>query len=267
MNFSVALVGAGNMGGAMLRGWINNGMDPANITVIDPSPSEQMQDFLARNSVGHAVSADDVPPPNVLLVAIKPQMMDAVLPGLTGLVGENTVVVSVAAGTQLATLERALGNPAAIRAMPNTPALVLRGMTVLCANGNVSNDQKQQVADLLLAIGAVEWIDDEALMDAVTAVSGSGPAYLFHLAECMAAAGEKAGLPKELAMTLAIETVSGAGELMRQSDETPAQLRQNVTSPNGTTAAALEVLMADDGMPELLEKAIEAAAKRSRELS
>jgi pyrroline-5-carboxylate reductase len=267
MNFSVVLVGAGNMGGAMLRGWISNGLAGDAITVIDPSPSEGMKNILLKSKIWHSETAKGVGTPDVLVVAVKPQMMESVLPTLTELVGENTVVVSVAAGTTLETLARHLGDVSAIRVMPNTPSLVLRGMSVGCANKKTSVEQIEHVTTLMRAIGRIEWVDDEKLIDAVTAVSGSGPAYAFYLAECMAEAGVKAGLPEGLAMILAKETVSGAGELLSQSADEPAVLRKNVTSPNGTTAAALEILMAEGGMSEQIEKAVMAAKKRSEELS
>lgn len=267
MNFSVVLVGAGNMGGAMLKGWIANGMSPENITVLDPSPSDAMKSMLVEQKITHAETPINVSPPDVLLLAVKPQMMEAVLPTLTGLVGDKTVAVSVAAGTTLDTICGALGDISAIRVMPNTPSLVSRGMSVGCPNIKASKEQRQNVYALMSAIGRMEWVEDEKLIDAVTAVSGSGPAYVFHLAECMAEAGIAAGLPEDLAMTLAVNTVSGAGELLHQSDEAPDILRKNVTSPNGTTAAALAVLMADDGMSPLIRKAVLAAKKRSEELS
>lgn len=267
MNFSVMLVGAGNMGGAMLKGWIANGMKPENITVLDPAPSEKMKNTLLKSKIWHTESPKGMSAPDVLLLAIKPQMMDEVLPQLGELVAENTVVVSVAAGTTLSTICDALGDVAAIRVMPNTPSLVLRGMSVGCPNAKTTDEQRSKVHSLMEAVGKIEWVDDEKLIDAVTAVSGSGPAYVFHLAECMAEAGVAAGLPKELAMTMAVQTVSGAGELLSQSEDEPALLRRNVTSPNGTTAAALKVLMDEDGMSQLLERAIMAAKKRSEELS
>ena len=184
------------------------------------------------------------------------------------MVGPETLCVSVAAGVTLAQLQAGLGEATAIiRAMPNTPALVGKGMTVCCPNANVSGKQRHQTEMLIEATGKLEWVGDEALIDAVTAVSGSGPAYVFHLAECMTEAGIKAGLPRDLAMTLARQTVSGAGELLAQSEKTPANLRENVTSPNGTTAAALSVLMADDAMARLVAEAVKAAKKRSIELS
>ncbi len=267
MNFSVVLVGAGNMGGAMLKGWIANGMNPENVKVIDPSPSGDMRSFLSKSKIWHSETSKNIAPPDVLVLAIKPQMMGKVLRDLNGLVDENTVVVSVAAGTTLETISSAFGEISAIRIMPNTPSLVLRGMSVGCSNTRVTDQQTKNVDLLMKAIGRIEWVEDEHLINAVTALSGSGPAYVFHLAECMANAGEKAGLPSELAMTLAIETVAGAGELLRKSEDEPAILRHNVTSPNGTTAAALEVLMEDSGMCQLLDRAVLAAKKRSEELS
>ena len=267
MNFTVALVGAGNMGGAMLSGWLANGLEPANVHVIDPKPSDAMAKMLADEGVNHCVAPDGVPATDVVIIAVKPQMMQEVLPGVATLVGPETVAVSVAAGTRLEAISGPLGNPATVRAMPNTPSLVGRGMIVACPDEKVSDAQRERVHDLLQSIGRVEWVDDENLIDAVTAVSGSGPAYVFHLAECMANAGKKAGLPDELAMTLARETVSGAGELLHQASETPEVLRKNVTSPGGTTAAALEVLMRDDAMQVLFDRAIAAARKRSEELS
>ena len=202
------------------------------------------------------------------LLAVKPQMLDDVAPGTVAHVGSNTVIVSILAGPTLERLESFYpeGQPV-IRVMPNTPSSVGRGMSVMCANAHVSPEQVEAARMLLSAIGDVAEIDDEVLMDAVTAVSGSGPAYVFLLAEVMAAAGEKAGLPAELAAQLARQTVTGAGELLHRSDLDPATLRKNVTSPNGTTAAALSVLMGEPGMAELLERAVAAAAKRSRELA
>jgi len=192
--------------------------------------------------------------------------MDTVLPTVARLVGPQTVVVSVAAGTTLASLSKHLGDAAMVRAMPNTPAMIGRGITGAYGNTRVTESQRLQVGELLGVSGPVEWVSKEADIDAVTAVSGSGPAYVFYLAECMAEAGRKLGLPADLAMRLARETVSGAGELMRRSPEEAAQLRKNVTSPGGTTAAALTVLMADEGMQPLFDVALAAARKRAEEL-
>ena len=202
----------------------------------------------------------------ILMLAVKPQIMDQVVEGLTGLVGPNTVSLSVAAGKTLAYFEERLGG-AVVRSIPNTPAMVGRGITGAVANAAVSADAKNEIEKLLSVCGPVEWVEDEALIDAITAVSGSGPAYVFYLAECMAEAGRKCGLPADLAMRLARATVTGAGELMHQSPDGAATLRQNVTSPNGTTAAALSVLMAEDGIQLLFDKALRAAADRSRELA
>ncbi len=265
----LCLVGAGNMGGAMLGGWLESGYDPARISVVDPSPPPHAASLIEKFGVQSFVDADGVPRPDIIVVAVKPQIMGLVLPNIASLVDDANALLSVAAGTTIANLTAPFANigPRIIRAMPNTPSQVARGITVCVANESVSDEQKSTVTELLLAVGQVEWVDDENLIDAVTGVSGSGPAYVFHLAEALAAAGEKAGLPAELAASLAQATVSGAGELMRQSELTPAQLRENVTSPNGTTAAALQVLMADDGFPALLEKAVAAATIRSRELA
>ncbi|MEE9375811.1 MAG: pyrroline-5-carboxylate reductase [Rhizobiaceae bacterium] len=266
---TICLIGAGNMGGAMLAGWLEAGHDPAAITVVDPNPPKLMADVIANNGVRHVTSAEQADVPDLVLVALKPQIMEAVLPGLSSLVTSENCLLSVAAGTPIAKLAApfAAVSPRIIRAMPNTPAMVQRGITVCVANEMVTKSQRTMVSAILTAIGQVEWVDNEALIDAVTGVSGSGPAYVFHLAEALSEAGIKAGLPPKLAQELAKATVSGAGELMRQSDLSPTTLRENVTSPNGTTAAALEVLMADDGFPRLLERAVAAATKRSRELA
>ena len=262
----IVLVGAGNMGGAMLFGWLKNGVPPENVLVIDPAPSEATKGRLAEAGVRHATQAPADISASILFIAVKPQVMDAVLPPLKGLVGSETVVVSVAAGKTLKSIENALGDAGMVRAMPNTPAMVGRGVTGAFANARVSAEQRQSVHDLLKVSGPVEWVATEADIDSVTAVSGSGPAYVFYLVECMAEAGRKLGLPADLAMRLARETVAGAGELLHQSTEEAAQLRKNVTSPGGTTAAALSVLMADDAMQPLFDKAIEAARTRAQEL-
>lgn len=263
----ILLVGAGNMGGAMLAGWLKNGIAGTDITVVDPGPSEKMQALIADAGSRWTVDVPDGLQPAILFLAIKPQMMEAVLPGLKKCVAPDTVVVSVAAGTTLSTMERHLGSVGMVRAMPNTPAMVGRGITGAYANAKVSEAQRGQVHDLLKVSGPVEWVSSEAEINSVTAVSGSGPAYVFYLVECMAEAGRKAGLQADLAMRLARETVAGAGELMHQSPDDAARLRQNVTSPGGTTAAALSVLMAEDGMQPLFDKAIEAARKRAEELA
>jgi pyrroline-5-carboxylate reductase len=262
----VALVGAGKMGGAMLEGWLALGLDPKQALVIDPNPAPEISVLAGRGVVLNPPRAA-MPKARVVILAVKPQVAAEVLPAVLPLVGADTVVVSVMAGKTLAFLDSALPGAALVRAMPNTPASIGRGITVAVPNRKVTPAQKKIAHDLLAATGAVEWIDDEALMDAVTAVSGSGPAYIFHLTEALAKAGVVAGLPPQLAETLARATVAGSGELLHRSPHHPAILRQNVTSPGGTTAAALNVLMAPDGLEALMTKAVAAATKRSRELA
>jgi pyrroline-5-carboxylate reductase len=209
--------------------------------------------------------------PEVVVLAVKPQSMNAVLPGLAKFARAQTVFLSIAAGKTLKALAQGLGATASpariVRTMPNTPAAVRQGITVAVAGAGVDQPQRQRCDQLLRAVGEVMWVDDEALLDPVTAVSGSGPAYVFLLVEAMAQAGEKAGLPAELAMRLARATVTGSGELLRRSSEPASQLRQNVTSPGGTTAAALQVLMAPGALQKLFDEAIDAATRRSRELA
>lgn len=263
----ICLVGAGNMGGAMLAGWLESGVSPEQVTVLDPAPRAEMAEMLNRHSVRTLPEGPDDYAPDVLIIAVKPQMMDKVLPGLKRLVGTHTVSVSVAAGTTIEAIETHLGESAIVRAMPNTPALLRCGITVGCPNSKVTAEQKEMVDRLLRAIGAVEWVEQEAQIDAVTAVSGSGPAYVFHLAEVMAAAGVEQGLSSELADKLARETIAGAGQMLSQLEEPASTLRENVTSPNGTTAAALAVLMEKDAMKKLFSEAIAAAKHRSEELA
>lgn len=263
----IVLIGAGNMGGAMLTGWLKSGISGASVIVIDPGPQPAMAKLISDNGARHEISAPEGVKAGVIFVAVKPQVIDQVLPPVKGLVGPDTVVVSVAAGKTIANLESHLGETATVRAMPNTPAMIGRGVTGAFANARVSQTQRDFVHSLLKVSGPVEWVATEGDIDAVTAVSGSGPAYVFYLVECMAEAGRKAGLPADLAMRLARETVAGAGELLHQSPDDASRLRQNVTSPGGTTAAALSVLMAQDGMQPLFDKAIAAARKRAEELA
>ncbi len=250
----------------MLQGWRR---DPAlgPFVAVEPGGAPEF-DGAAGVTVVRELSA--LPAgfnPQVVVFATKPQVMDQVVPAYARFAG-SALFVSIAAGKTVAFFRQNLGAKAAIvRAMPNTPAAVGRGITVGCPTPEVTPAQRAIADTLLRSVGAVEWVADEGLIDAVTAVSGSGPAYVFLLAETLAAAGAKAGLPADLAARLARATVAGAGELLHQSPETAEQLRKNVTSPNGTTAAALAVLMAADGFPGLLEKAVAAAEKRSRELA
>ncbi len=261
------LVGAGKMGGAMLDGWLDCGLDPAGCILLDPNSSAATEAWVARG-LRHILSAGAVTTtPSVAVLAVKPQMMGEVMTEIAPVLGPSTLVVSVAAGTTLARLEAGLGPKAIVRVMPNTPAQVGRGMSVLVANGRVGEEARALAGDLMTAVGETAWIDDETLMDAVTGVSGSGPAYVFLLAEALAEAGRAAGLPADLADTLARQTVAGAGELLRLSPLDPATLRRNVTSPNGTTHAALEVLMAEGALPDLMTRAVAAATRRSRELA
>ncbi|MGJ5007019.1 pyrroline-5-carboxylate reductase [Bradyrhizobium oligotrophicum] len=260
---AIVLAGAGKMGGAMLAGWLAGGLDPKRVVIIEPMPSAEITALVAK---GVRLNPASSAPAEVVIVAVKPQMFPDAGPALKPWVGDATLVLSIMAGITIAGLQQTIGG-AVVRAMPNTPAAIGRGITVAVPAGNVSAAQRLLTDALLRATGAVEWVDEEALMDAVTAVSGSGPAYVFLLAEELARAGVAAGLPEPLATTLARHTVSGAGELLRQSDLPSATLRQNVTSPGGTTAAALSVLMAADGFQPLLTKAVAAATARSKELA
>jgi pyrroline-5-carboxylate reductase len=263
---TVLLVGAGKMGGALLEGWLARGLDPADIAVLDPSPPAAVAQFLSARKIlrepdPKTFAADAV------FFALKPQMAAAAAPLLVPFVKPKTVVISIMAGRTIASLEGTFPAAAVVRAMPNTPAAIGRGITVAIGNGRLNAAGKALAHDLLAAVGSVEWVGDERLMDAVTAVSGSGPAYVFLLAESLAEAGVAAGLSPELARKLARETIAGAGELLHRSPLDPADLRENVTSPGGTTAAALEVLMGKEGFQTLMAKAIAAATKRSRDLA
>lgn len=258
----LVLLGCGKMGSAMLAGWLARGLPATSVWVMDPAPS----DWLRGSGVHVNATLPDAPA--VVLIAVKPQMMGGALPTLAGFAGSDTVFVSVAAGTPLSAFETAFGaDTPIVRAMPNTPAAVGQGITAICANA-AGQGALDEAETLLSAVGAVVRLESEAQMDAVTGVSGSGPAYVFHLIETLAAGGVAQGLPPELAMTLAKATVAGAGALAQQADEDPAQLRINVTSPNGTTQAALEVLMDEEtGFPALLPRAVAAASARSKELA
>jgi len=262
-NRGLVLLGCGKMGSAMLEGWLAGGLPAASVWVIDPHPSDWV-----RGIAGLHLNEDLPESPAIALIAVKPQMMEAALPRLKPMGGGGTLFLSVAAGTPIRFYEEVLGaGTPVIRAMPNTPAAIGRGITALIGS-SVSTEAQMALAEALLStIGQTVRLDDEAEIDAVTGVSGSGPAYVFNMIEAMAAAGEAEGLPAELAMKLAIATVAGAGALAEMSGETPAQLRRNVTSPNGTTQAGLEVLMHEtEGLKELVRRTVAAAAARSREL-
>jgi pyrroline-5-carboxylate reductase len=262
---TIALAGAGKMGGALLSGWLARGLDAKAVAVIEPRPAAEIS-ALAAKGVRLNPTPKEAGVAATLVVALKPQSFHEAGAMLKSFAGPSTLVVSIMAGITIASIAEVIGG-SVVRAMPNTPAAIGRGITVAVAANNVSAAQRAVADALLRATGSVEWIDDENLMDAVTAVSGSGPAYVFLLAEELARAGVEAGLPAELATKLARETVAGSGELLFRSELASATLRQNVTSPGGTTAAALEVLMGPDGMQSLLIRAVAAATKRSRELA
>ena len=260
---TIVLAGAGKMGGAMLTGWLAQGLDPSRVVVIEPAPSAEIATLADK---GVRLNPKAIGAVDTLVVALKPQTFREAGATLKAFAGASTLIVSIMAGTTMASLQEVCGGKV-VRAMPNTPAAIGRGITVAVAAQGVSAAQRATADALLRATGSVEWVDDEGLMDAVTAVSGSGPAYVFLLAEELARAGVAAGLPEALATKLARETVAGSGELLHRSELAAATLRQNVTSPGGTTAAALEVLMGAEGMQQLMTRAVAAATRRSKELA
>lgn len=265
----VVLLGCGKMGSAMLEGWLKLGLPADKAVVLDPNLTAESASALAAKGVLVNPADAAIAAPSVLLLAVKPQVAPEALPAVAALVKPGTLVVSVMAGRTMAFMGNIFGADAAIvRSIPNTPAAIGRGVSVAVPSPGVTQAQKDLTAALLGAIGIVEWVDDEALMDAATAVSGSGPAYAFLLAEVMAQAGAAAGLPADLSARIARATVAGAGALMDQSDLSAATLRQNVTSPGGTTAAALSVLMDEGrGFPPLMVEAVAAATRRGKELA
>ncbi|HET7410918.1 MAG TPA: pyrroline-5-carboxylate reductase [Paracoccaceae bacterium] len=268
MTSTVLLVGCGNMGYAMLKGWTASD-DALAVHVVEPAEALAER---ARAAGARAVSsADDLPAdlrPELVFLAVKPQAMAEIVPAYARFAGGPATFVSVAAGTTIATLARLLPGPTPIvRCMPNTPAAVGAGMMVCCANDRTEREARDQATRLLSTSGLVDWIDDEALMDAVTAISGSGPGYVFHFIECLAAAGVELGLPEPLAAKMAMQTVMGAGRLAAEADDPPARLREQVTSPGGTTAAGLAVLMGDDRLKRLIAEAATAARDRGAELA
>ncbi|WP_419539352.1 pyrroline-5-carboxylate reductase [Methylobacterium mesophilicum] len=266
MPASLVLAGAGKMGGAMLAGWLEAGLNARRTTIIDPVPARPIVDLCADRGI--ALNPPDPEPGAVLVLGIKPQGLDAAAPGLDRLIGRDTLVVSILAGKTVADLRVRLPRARAIvRAMPNLPASIGRGATGACASSEVTPEQRAAAEALFAANGAVAWLADEAQIDAVTAVSGSGPAYVFLLAETLAEAGIAAGLEPDVARSLARATVAGAGALLDASPAEAAELRRNVTSPGGTTAAALDVLMRDDGLGALMREAVAAARRRAGELS
>ena len=271
MSSTVLLVGCGRMGSALLTGWLDGGMPGSGVNVVEPQTGPQINAFLKRGvSVVDSVDAlTSTIKPDVILFAVKPQTIDGIVPSYQRFLENAPAFLSIAAGRTLCSLEGLLAKTAAIvRCMPNTPAAIGLGVTVACANKHASDNQRALCSGLLEAVGEVVWIEDENLMDAVTAVSGSGPAYVFLLVEELAAAGVAAGLPEELAERLSRLTVTGAGALLASSPLSPGDLRRNVTSPGGTTEAALEILMArDGGLRKVMIAAVRSAVARSRSLS
>lgn len=263
---SLTLVGAGRMGAAMLDGWLAAGLDPRRTTIVEPQPSDAVRGLCAARGI--ALNPADTAAAAVLVVAIKPQGFADVAPALDRMIGPDTLVLSILAGKTVADLKHRLGNArAVVRAMPNLPASIGRGATGAVASPEVTEDQRARVDALLAASGLVAWVGSEDDIDAVTALSGSGPAYVFLLVEVLEAAGVAAGLSPAVAARLARATVSGAGALLDASDLPAAELRRNVTSPGGTTAAALDVLMRADGMAPLLREAVAAAKRRAGALA
>lgn len=258
----LVLVGCGRMGSALLEGWLAQGLRATAVHVIEPNPSDWLR------GQGVHLNGDLPDAPGAVMIAVKPQMMAEVLPELVAALNGATPVMTVAAGVTMASYQKAFGEGVPIvRAMPNTPAAIGQGITAIVGNDAAAAEDLDLAEGLLSAVGQVVRLQDEAQMDAVTAVSGSGPAYVFHLIETMASAGEEQGLPRDLALQLARATVAGAGQLAIAGDTDPGTLRENVTSPGGTTAAALEVLMDEEnGFPALLRRAVAAAADRGREL-
>jgi pyrroline-5-carboxylate reductase len=263
----LVLVGAGKMGGAMALGWLEAGLAASSLTILEPDPSPEIASLAASRGV--ALNPRTPEPPDMLALAVKPQSLDKVTPEIAALAAERTLVLSILAGKTIANLEARLPEARAfVRAMPNTPAAIGRGVTAAFANASVASEQRRWCERLLGAIGAFYWVEDEGAIDAVTAISGSGPAYVFALTEALAAAAERLGLPAELSMSLARGTVEGAGELMRRQGATPpATLRRNVTSPGGTTAAALAVLEGPGGLEDLMIRAAAAARARAAEMA
>jgi pyrroline-5-carboxylate reductase len=262
------LLGAGKMGGAMLQGWLKAGVDPSRIGILEPSPSPDIVQFMANHKIQHNPMIDELRGVQVIVAAVKPQIMDQVLPDVTVLKRDNPLILSIAAGKTMESFDRYFGPGAAIiRTIPNTPAAIGQGITVMVRNSKVSVAQAELASALLACLGEVVEVEDEALIDAATAVSGSGPAYIFYMTECLAKAAEAVGLSPDTAMKLARATVSGSAALMQQTGVDAAQLRKNVTSPNGTTFAALQVLMGRDGIEKPMIDAVAAAAQRSKELA
>lgn len=266
----VLLVGGGRMGGALLAGWLERGLAPGAAVVVEPDASRRTELGARHPGVRTFADAAELPAdlaPAVVVIAVKPQVLDAVLPAYREVAARAGFVLSIVAGRPISAFTAILGPVPVVRTMPNTPAAIGRGTTVLCAGAGVDAAIRRQAEALMGAVGETAWVEDEELMHAVTAVSGSGPAYVFLLAEALERAAREVGLDAALARRLSRATVSGAGELLARSAEDAAQLRRNVTSPGGTTEAALSVLMREGGLVDLMVEAVRAAERRSRELA
>lgn len=261
----VMLVGAGKMGLALARGWLDAGLPPNHLLLVDPAPSPAALQLAEDFGLNLNTDASGLLP-NVLVLAVKPQVMDPVMESLQPIIGPHTLAISIAAGIDIARLSRGLDMGRVIRTMPNTPAQIGKGITGAVAGAEVSAEDREVAEALLRAAGPVVWFDDESQLDAVTAVSGSGPAYVFHLVEALAEAARRQGLPDAIAEQLARQTVIGSAALLEADPAPPAVLRQNVTSPNGTTQAGLAVLMGQPGLTDLIDRTVDAARKRSEEL-
>ena len=261
----VMLVGAGKMGLALARGWLDADLPPSNLVLVDPNPGDAARELAQDYGLTLNTEASGLQP-NVLVLAVKPQVIDPVMESLRPVIGPQTLAISIAAGIDIARLSRGLDMGRVVRTMPNTPAQIGKGITGAVAGPDVGPEGRDVAEALLRAAGPVVWFDDERQLDAVTAVSGSGPAYVFHLVEALAAAGRRQGLPDAIADQLARQTVIGSAALLEADPAPPAVLRQNVTSPNGTTQAGLEVLMGEGGLTDLIDRTVDAARRRSEEL-
>ncbi|WP_341760179.1 pyrroline-5-carboxylate reductase [Candidatus Endowatersipora endosymbiont of Watersipora subatra] len=271
-SINICLVGAGHMGGAMLSRWLADGYEAKNITVIDPNPSSNISRIIQEHGVVHFKNLVDIPHPDIIVIAIKPQIIESILISLCDLIDSKMLILSVTAGSTLAQLLRVFekdgkNNVCLVRSIPNIPAMIGMGITCCVANQFVTKSQREIVNQILFTIGKVEWIDDEYLIDAITAISGSGPAYVFYLTEALVEAGKSVGLSTHLSLQLVIATIYGSGALLDSSNLSPEELRKKVTSLHGTTEAALNVLMKEEALIRLIKRAVKAATNRSRQLA
>ncbi len=262
------LIGAGKMGGALLSGWLDSGIvAPRKLVILDPAPGPQAVYAIERGAK-HITDAADIPRSvQTVLLAIKPQLFEKIGTSLGEALSEKAMIVSILAGTSLRKLDTAFGGRIVIRAMPNTPAAIGAGISAIFSDPNIAPEKIQIAENLLKPGGDVVRVDSEAALNAVTAVSGSGPAYVFHLVEALEAGAKDLGLPADIAAKLARQTVIGSAKLLDSSDESPGTLRKNVTSPNGTTQAALDVLMGEMGLSKLILAVVRAAFARAKQLA